>query len=158
MVPNSTYVLTSEVKAAVEGRETEVLEELGIPWQDGQPCIQCPFPDHPDANPSWRWDQDKGRAFCTCESQDIFGIVAKVEGLDFGAAKLRVTEILGCTELIRQRKRSRFGAEDLLNPTPDQADDDLPAKYLAHRLDVPVDAVPVPSTGMAGWKGLPYYD
>jgi hypothetical protein len=33
------YVATEPVRAAVKGRETEILEALGIAWQDGAPHI-----------------------------------------------------------------------------------------------------------------------
>ncbi|HYZ26769.1 MAG TPA: toprim domain-containing protein, partial [Geminicoccaceae bacterium] len=40
----------------------------------------------------------------------------------------------------------------------DQRDETLGRRYLAHRLGVPPEAVPMPSTGVVGWRELPYYD
>jgi hypothetical protein len=88
------YVSTQAIREAVKGRETEVLEALGIAWADGAPHISCPYPDHSDEDPSWRWNERRARAYCTCieGSQSIFDVVMRVEGIDFEAAKLRVAE------------------------------------------------------------------
>ena len=59
-------VATAAIQAAVKGRETKVLEALGIAWAGGAPHISCPYPDHADENPSWRWDERKAKAYCTC--------------------------------------------------------------------------------------------
>src|SRR5918995_6556253 len=89
------FVPTPTIQAAVKGHETKVLEALRIPWQDGAPHIHCPYPDHHDQNPSWRWDECKNRAFCTCIGRhSIFEVVMHVERLEFEAAKLRLAEIL----------------------------------------------------------------
>ena len=37
------YVATRSIREAMKGRETEVLEALGIAWQDGAPHISCPY-------------------------------------------------------------------------------------------------------------------
>ena len=60
------YVLTQAIREAVKGQETTVLAALGIAWQDGAPHISCPYHDHSDGNPSWRWDERKAKAYCTC--------------------------------------------------------------------------------------------
>ena len=94
------YIPTGAIQTAVKGHQTKVLEALSISWQDGAPHIHCPYPDHVDRNPSWRWDQPKARAHCTCierGAHSIFDIVMQVEGVDFEAAKLRVAEILSST-------------------------------------------------------------
>jgi hypothetical protein len=41
-------VATGDIRAAVKGRETEVLDGLRIPWRDGKPHIRCPYPEHVD--------------------------------------------------------------------------------------------------------------
>jgi hypothetical protein len=100
------YVPTKALQQAVQGREKEVLEALKVAWQVGTPHIRCPYPDHSDENPSWRWDQPKARAHCTCierGAHSIFDVVMQVEGVDFEAAKLRVAEILKLDDLIRSR-------------------------------------------------------
>ena len=47
------------IKEAVAGRETEILDKLGIRWRDGRPHIRCPYLGHLDKHASWRWDTDK---------------------------------------------------------------------------------------------------
>jgi hypothetical protein len=97
------YVPTKAIRDAVAGREAEVLDALGIFW-NGKSHIRCPYPDHEDQNPSWRWDPVKRRAHCTCtRSASIFDVVAKVKGIDFEAAKIWIAESIGRPDLIRQR-------------------------------------------------------
>jgi phage/plasmid primase-like uncharacterized protein len=157
------YVPTKEIQEAVKGREREVLEALRIPWDGGSGHIKCPYPDHADANPSWRWDDRKRKAHCTCteRSQSIFDVVMRCENIDFDAAKLRVAEILGRQDLVKLRdgeRRQRMDAASLLQPPADQRDEGLVRSYLAHRLDVAPDQVPMPSTPVMGWRSLAYYD
>ena len=102
------YVTTRSIREAMKGRETEVLEALGIAWQDGAPHISCPYPEHADDNPSWRWDERRACAYCSCieRSHSIFDVLMHVEGIDFEAAKLRVAEVLGLGELVKVQQRS----------------------------------------------------
>ena len=118
------YVSTQAIQQALRGREMDVLRALGIPWHDGARHITCPYPDHDDRNPSWRWDARKAKAFCTCITQrgghSILEIVKRAEGIDFEAAKLRIAQILGRTDLIEGGDRDRMQAMDaasLLRPT-----------------------------------------
>ena len=53
------YIPTLAIQKAVRGRETEVLQALNIPWGDGAMHLTCPYPDHADEHPSWRWDGKK---------------------------------------------------------------------------------------------------
>ena len=157
------WVATRAIQEAVKGRESEVLQAVGIPWDDGAGHIKCPYPDHADDNPSWRWHERRAKAYCTCSerSQSIFDVVGRCENIDFEAAKLRVAEILGRQDLIRARDGQRHQAMDaasLLRPPPDQRDESLARSYLAYRLDVPPDQVPMPSTPVVGWRSLAYYD
>jgi Domain of unknown function (DUF927)/Toprim domain len=155
------YVATEALRRAICGREAEVLRALGIEWKKGAHHISCPYPDHADQNPSWRWDGRKARAFCTCITQrgghSILEIVKRVEGIDFEAAKLRVAEILGRSDLIETRGQ-RMDAASLLQPPPAQRDGALGSRYLGYRLGAPSDAVPMPATRVVGWRELPYYD
>ena len=82
----------------------------------------------------------------------------RVEGIDFEAAKLRVAEILGRRDLIETKGGQRMDAASLLQPPADQRDDGLGRRYLAYRLGVPPEQVPMPSTPVVGWRELPYYD
>ena len=159
------YVLTQAIREAVKGQETTVLAALGIAWQDGAPHISCPYHDHSDGNPSWRWNERKAKAYCTCVTRrgghSILDVVMHVERLEFDAAKLRVAEILGRHDLINVRdgeRRHAMDAASLLRPPSDQRDDELARAYLAHRLGVSPDQVPMPSTPAVGWRELPYYD
>ena len=60
------YVATRAIKEAVRGQEARVLDALSIPWEDGTRHIHCPYPNHDDESPSWRWDQGKAGAYHTC--------------------------------------------------------------------------------------------
>ncbi len=75
------FVATAAIRQAVAGRETDVLDALGVDWRAGRPHIICPYPGHDDGDPSWRWDAHKGRAYCTCTKGDsVFDVVMKVRG------------------------------------------------------------------------------
>lgn len=160
------YVKTNEIRQAVRGHETNVLDALGVDWRAGRPHISCPYPGHADGEPSWRWDVRKDRAFCTCTTSDsIFDVVSKVEGGTFETAKIRVAELLGMQHLIRSKgvtnRRQHYQASDaasLLSAPDRDRDDGLPAAYLGHRLGVAIEAVPIPRTPMLGLKALGYYD
>ncbi len=164
MSKRQSYVATQEIKVAVQGREAEVLDGLNIPWRDGRPHIRCPYPDHADERPSWRWDHKMARARCTCSpANNILDVLMKVEAIDFEAAKLRVADMIDRRDLIRIKgdnsARPRAAdVESLLNPPADVRDDSLPARYLASRLGVDLGDVPLPVTPMAGWEALAYYD
>jgi hypothetical protein len=154
------HVRTVDIRMAVKGRETDILDKLGIGWRDGRPHIPCPYRDHADRNPSWRWDATKARAFCTCTKADnIFDVVVKVAGVDFHRAKIHVADLLGRNDLIRgSGKHQPTDAASLLNAPAENRDDNLPVAYLAHRLSVSQDVVPIPSTPMVGLKALGYFD
>jgi hypothetical protein len=158
----TTYVLTRDAKAAVDGHETEILGTLGIDWRKGRPHIPCPYPHHDDSNPSWRWDEKHARAHCTCTKADtIFNVLMKINGIGFDVAKLKVVELLGRWDLVRERSEKRFhatDAESLLNPPFQHRDDALPAEYLGHRLNLPPEAVLMPATPAIGWRALGYFD
>jgi len=159
------YVRTDEIKRAVSGRETEVLDALGIDWRSGRPHIQCPYPHHADNDPSWRWDQRRAHAICTCtaggHADGIFDVVAKVERLEFEEAKIRVAELLHRADLIRTREGGngqKLDAHSLLNARASLRDDRLPIIYLAHRLGIAEADVPRPTTRIVGLKLLGHYD
>ena len=87
-----------DIKEEVRGQEAEVLAALGIANMGRNKHINCPYPGHPDKHPSWRWDTDKVRAFCTClgdKSDGVFDVVMKCRGLEFPGAMAWVAEILG---------------------------------------------------------------
>jgi phage/plasmid primase-like uncharacterized protein len=160
------FVATAAIRRAVAGRETEVLEAIGINWRAGRPHITCPYRDHADDNPSWRWDAKHAKGRCTCTQGDsVFDVVMKVERTDFNAAKVRVAELLDLRDLIRTKggegnpkRHQATDAASLLSAPADFRDDRLPVAYLARRLGVTVKDVPIPSTPMVGLKELGYYD
>jgi DNA primase len=89
----------SDIYELVAGRQLEILRALGIQWNPSRSRqhIQCPFPDHADQHPSWRWDDGKGRYFCTCGSGDVLGATMKMRGLQWREAADYVREALGET-------------------------------------------------------------
>jgi hypothetical protein len=111
MSGDGPYVPTNAIREAVKGRETEILRALGINWEANAKHIRCPYPDHDDIHPSWRWDPATQRAHCTCtRSHSIFDVVCKKKGVDFAAAKIVVAEIIGRTDLIRRPGNRKRGA------------------------------------------------
>jgi hypothetical protein len=159
------FVATSEIKKAVAAHETDVLDALGIHWRDGRPHIQCPYPHHADSNPSWRWDEQRACAICTCASNGhadgIFDVVAKVRRIEFEDAKIWVAESLRRNDLIRTKNESggqKHDANSLLNAKAASRNDRLPFVYLAARLDIAENDVPRPSTRVVGLRSLSYYD
>ena len=169
MTAGKPYVTTNSIRTAATGREKDILAALGIPWDNTSSHLRCPYPDHPDLDPSWRWDNKRNVAFCTCigsrpgekKAHSIFGVVAAKEGLDWNAAKVRVAEIIGRPDLIvhaNSQKYQRTDAAALLNPPSENCDDTLPWTYLGYRLDVEPERIPRPATKVVGIKALAYFD
>jgi hypothetical protein len=42
MTAGDRYVTTADIRAALMGRETELIDTLNIAWRDGKPHIACP--------------------------------------------------------------------------------------------------------------------
>ena len=104
MTEELRFIATTAIRQAVNGRETDVLDALGVDWRSGRPHIVCPYHDHADDNASWRWDAKHAKARCTCTTSDsIFDVVMKVADIDFEAAKIRVAELIGRSDLIRTK-------------------------------------------------------
>jgi hypothetical protein len=159
------YVATKAICKGVRSRETEVLDALGILWRQGRPHIQCPYRSHTDNNPSWRFDPRTGRAFCTCitdrKSDGIFDVVMKMKAADFDAAKIIIAELLHRDDLIKTKgdgPGQRTDPQSLLNPPADNRDDGIPCRYLAGRLGIAPDQIPMPRTRMVGISSLAYFD
>ncbi|MGB8841318.1 MAG: DUF927 domain-containing protein, partial [Aliidongia sp.] len=156
------YAPTKPLYAAIRGKEGDILDGLKVPWRAGHPHIKCPYPDHADSDPSWRFDAGKGKAFCTCidGADSVLDVVMKVLCVDFDAAKIRAAELIARPDLIRQpgAKGSKTDAASLLAPPAGRRDDGLVRAYLAFRLAVALDAVPMPATPIAGWAALAYHD
>ena len=89
------------IREAVKGRETEILDRLGIAWNSRDSHIHCPYPNHPDRNPSWRWDETDAKARCSCDgSASIFDVIIKMRGVDFPQACVIAAELIGRNDLI----------------------------------------------------------
>ncbi|WP_147041305.1 toprim domain-containing protein, partial [Skermanella aerolata] len=163
------YVRTDAIKKAVAGHELDVLSAVGIDWRGGRGHIDCPYPDH-GGKDDWRWDADNECAFCTCigtrpdegGSHSIFDVVSACEIIDFEKAKIRVAEIIGCTDLIEEGSGGPRGqkqdADSLLSAPVEDRDDTLPRKYLAFRLGIEVAEMSALHTRAVGHKALPYFD
>lgn len=77
----------ADIKDALRGKEVAVLNALGIGWsQSKRDHIKCPFPNHDDRNPSWRWDDTNAKYFCTCSQGSIIDAVIAMRGGDFAEA------------------------------------------------------------------------
>jgi hypothetical protein len=71
-------------KELIRGRELDLLNHFGVAWPaQGKTHMCCPFSDHPDDNPSWRWDSSEARWFCTCGSGDVIDAVQRLNGWDY---------------------------------------------------------------------------
>src|SRR6516165_5819298 len=120
------FVRTREIRAAVKGRESDILDALGIAWRNGRPHITCPYPDHDDHDPSWRWHAKSDRAFCTCitdrKSDGIFDVVMKMKATGFDAAKIIVAELLRRNDLIEGGSGQKTDPQSLLNPHANNRD------------------------------------
>ena len=179
-----TYVTKEDAVSAVKGRELDILLKKGVPWKPGQRGhIDCPYPNHGGAN-DWRFDPATGMCHCTCNARhDIFETLTLLRGEDpksmgtFAKSKIEAVEALGRTDLIRtfngtptksqkttDKSQSaplwhgQFDAAKLLNPPVNLRNDDLYYTYMAARLGIPRDEVPVPSTPFVGISALEYFD
>ena len=89
-----------KISDLVRGNEATILQALGITWPPaGATHITCPFPDHDDANPSWRWNAQSKRWFCSCfhngrQSGDVVDAVQRVLGLGFDASAKWIRTVL----------------------------------------------------------------
>ena len=168
MAEPETYVVTRDIKAAVQGRETDVLDGLGIDWRRCTKSnhIRCPYPEHGSDGENWRWDARKAKAFCTCNpghSDSVLDVAMKCDGLDIEGAKIRVAEIINRPDLVKTKGGSgkggqRTDAVSLLNPPAGAGDAELPQAYLAHRLGIDPADVLMPTTACVGWKAASYWE
>jgi Toprim domain-containing protein len=162
MTTATQFVLTKSIKSAASGRERDILRELGIQWDGRSKHIRCPYADHDDEHASWRWNDAKGRAHCTCTaSASIIDVVCKTKGIDFEKAKIWIAETIGRPDLIIRangEKYQRTDAVSLLVPSSENRDDTLPWIYLGHRLGIEPERVLRPTTKVVGVKSLAYFD
>lgn len=159
--PGDQYVRTADIKAAAKGRGEDVLQALGIAWDGGRRHIHCPLPGHEDHDPSWRWDEESERAYCTCGAYSIFDLVQEIQGDDFEAAKKFVAQAIGRGDLVNTvglRLFKKSDPDSLLGAPADCQDPSLPATYLAARLGIAPRDLVQPSTRVLGLARHSYYD
>ena len=78
--------MKQDAHTLIQGREKDVLAALGISWPPPKgKHIRCPFPEHDDHDPSWRWDDAKRAWTCTCADgyKSIYDAVMRMNGFDF---------------------------------------------------------------------------
>jgi len=153
---------------AVAGQEPRLLDGAGI-GQAASGHIKCPMiRRHDDKDPSFRWDQSRRKAICTCIGQwhpkgyktlGIFDVLGEVLGLPFDEVKVWACAQLGRHDLIKIKgKGSGTDPASLLSPAAPFRDDTIVSTYLGYRLGVDPLEAPLPTTPYAGWKALAYYD
>ena len=131
----------------------DIWSRLGLPALPANGLVSSPWRE--DRHASVQVGGERNILFDheTKESDDTIGLVMRAKGCDFPEA---VAFILGRKE--EPQRRSKSDASSLLSPPGDQAQPNLPIRYLAHRLGLGESKVLKPSTSAVGWKELPYYD
>jgi len=102
--PQQRKLSFDEKLRLIEGRELLVLSAVGIvPPKRRDEKMRCPFPDHEDKDPSWRWEERQNRYFCSCypTSGDVLDIIQRMgyaskasEALDWAVNWLGLQEPL----------------------------------------------------------------
>jgi hypothetical protein len=70
--------LVSYTLVQASAHTAEIMAALGITPGKREAHIKCPFPSHPDRNPSWRWDDRARRWHCSCGHGDILDLVVQM--------------------------------------------------------------------------------
>ncbi len=103
--------LTERLRIVEESHADKILAAIGAKPQTGKKHQRCPFPDHEDKNPSFRYDADANRIFCTCLPEtgvSLTDALMKVRGLaDFNAAVREIEAITGERVLEGRRKQKQ---------------------------------------------------
>ena len=91
--------VTERLREVEKTHAESILAAIGAKPQVGKRHQRCPFPDHEDSNPSFRYDPDSGRVFCTClekQGASLTDALMKARGLaDFIAAVREIEAITG---------------------------------------------------------------
>jgi KaiC/GvpD/RAD55 family RecA-like ATPase len=90
-----------DAHAAIAGHEGKVLAALGIAWPSaGRKHIKCPLGTHEDNDPSWRWDDNGRRWYCTCGEGhgSIFDAVMQIKGIEFKEAVSFAMDVAGLSQ------------------------------------------------------------
>ena len=79
--------ITEAWRDLIVGHEVDLLGRLGVDWSlNDRHHIRCPFPDHEDRHPSWRWDSARQAWFCTCGGGDFISAVMRMRACEFKEA------------------------------------------------------------------------
>lgn len=156
-------MVRTPIQERIRGKEEELLQKLGIQL-NGRKHITCPFPDHDDQDPSWRWDSNKKLAYCTCQQgkpMPTLEVVMRMRGADFAAAASWCEEVLSleCESAPKVSSTRYLSSKPatLLAPPSDLEARDLARRYLASRLGIDPQEVVLPTTRVASWRAFPYY-
>jgi Toprim domain len=87
-----------------------ILTGASVELPSGNRKRRCPFRFHPDRNPSWRWDFEKGHYFCSCGNGDALDLL---ENLGLAHDKMSAARLA----------RQYAGVEPLPGGKPDSAAD-----------------------------------
>ena len=91
--------VTERLRRVEKANADRILAAIGANSQVGKRHQCCPFPDHEDSNPSFRYDPDSGLVFCTClekQGASLTDALMKARGLaDFNAAVRAIEAITG---------------------------------------------------------------
>ena len=91
---------TERLRAVETSHSDKILAAIGAKPQTGKKHQRCPFPEHEDRKPSFRYDPDAGLVYCTClEAQccSLTDAISRARGLDFQAAVREIEAITGET-------------------------------------------------------------
>ncbi len=117
--------LTDKLRTAERRNADKILNAIGAAPQYPNTHASCPLPGHDDNNPSFRYDPESGRCFCSCRPQGVSltDVVAEIRGINTGdkpgfiSAVKAVEEITGET-ILTQSMNGR--AKPNGKPTPEQ--------------------------------------
>ncbi len=92
--------LTERLRNVEESHADKILAAIGAKPQIGKRHQRCPFSDHEDRNPSFRYDPDAGLVYCTCLEEQgcsLTDAISRARGLDFQTAVRQIEAITGET-------------------------------------------------------------
>ncbi len=92
--------LTERLRTVEKSHADKILAAIGAKPQIGKRHQRCPFSDHEDRNPSFRYDPDAGLVYCTCLEEQgcsLTDAISRARGLDFQAAVREIEAITGET-------------------------------------------------------------
>ncbi|WP_170475200.1 DNA primase family protein [Ruegeria arenilitoris] len=118
--------LTDKLRAAERRHSDKILGDIGaLPTYPNKHAV-CPLPGHDDNNPSFRYDPEAERCFCSCRPNGITltDVVAEIRGVNTGDktgfvnAVKAVEQITG--EQILEKRVNGAARVNGSKPTPEQ--------------------------------------